>query len=114
MSLRESVGTAGDAFASLTTRTADETVEQTRLLWPVVVGPGLEPPGLPAMEPPTRTLNDAGRRVCEADRSFIEFQAHGGRGRPAFLRVVRRTQGSALDRPFAPPDGHQLTLADAS
>jgi hypothetical protein len=61
-----------------------------------------------------RTLNDAGRRVCEADRSFIEFQAHGGRGRPSFLRVVRRAQGSALDRPFAPPDGEQLTLAQAS
>ena len=61
-----------------------------------------------------RTLNDAGRRVCEADRSFIEFQAHGGRGRPSFLRVVRRAQGSALDRPFAEPDGAQLTLAEAS
>jgi hypothetical protein len=63
MSLRESVDTAGDAFASLTTRTAGETVEQTRLLLPVMVGPGLEPPGLPALEPPTRNLNDAGRGV---------------------------------------------------
>lgn len=61
-----------------------------------------------------RTLNDAGRRVCEADRSFIEFQAHGGRGRPSFLRVVRRSQGSSFDRPFAPPDGDQLTLVHAS
>lgn len=37
-----------------------------------------------------RTLNDAGPRVCAADRSFTAFEAHGGRGRDSFLRVVRR------------------------
>jgi hypothetical protein len=60
-----------------------------------------------------RTLNEAGRRVCEADRSFVEFQAHGGRGRPSFLRVVRRTQESALDRPF-PQVADQLSLVESA
>lgn len=46
------------------------------------------------------------------DRSFVEFQAHGRRGRPSFLRVVRRTQESALDRPF-PLAAEQLSLVQA-
>jgi len=37
-----------------------------------------------------RTLNTAGQRVCGADKSFIAFEAHGGRGCPSFLRVVRK------------------------
>lgn len=45
-----------------------------------------------------RTINDAGRRVCEADRSFLEFAAHGGRGRQSFLRVIRRAGPSAIER----------------
>lgn len=56
-----------------------------------------------------RTLNEAGRRVCAADRSFTTFEAHGGRGRDSFLRIVRhRSPGSPLDRPFDPA---QLSLA---
>lgn len=59
-----------------------------------------------------RTLNDAGGRVCEADRSFLEFAAHGGRGRHSFLRVVRAAQPSALERqPAQSPRAAQLTLS---
>jgi hypothetical protein len=37
-----------------------------------------------------RTFNEAGRRVCRADTEFEAFEAHGGRGLPSFLRVVKR------------------------
>lgn len=58
-----------------------------------------------------RTFNEAGPRVCAADSSFRAFEAHGGRGRDSFLRVVReRPRHSPLHRPTAPP-GAQLTLA---
>jgi hypothetical protein len=57
-----------------------------------------------------RTLNDAGRRVCAADLSFKAFEAHGGRGRDSFLRIIRqRPPGQPLDRPF--DLGDQLSLA---
>jgi len=58
-----------------------------------------------------RTLNDAGARVCAVDKSFLAFEAHGGRGVDSFLRIVRRRPAdSPLDRPFAPPP-EQLVLA---
>jgi hypothetical protein len=57
-----------------------------------------------------RTLNDAGKRVCAADRSFVAFEAHGGRGMDSFLRIVRhRPPGPPLERPFE--SGAQLSLA---
>jgi hypothetical protein len=60
-----------------------------------------------------RTFNEAGPRVCAADKSFLAFEAHGGRGRDSFLRVMRRRPTSSpLLRPSAPP-GAQLTLAAA-
>jgi hypothetical protein len=37
-----------------------------------------------------RTFNEAGVRVCAADRTFKAFEAHGGRGRDSFLRVIRK------------------------
>ena len=58
-----------------------------------------------------RTFNEAGARVCAADRTFRAFEAHGGRGMDSFLRVVRTPPSqSVLDRPgpMAPPG--QLTL----
>jgi len=58
-----------------------------------------------------RTLNDAGQRVCAADKSFVAFEAHGGRGRDSFLRIVRT---SSKDSPLAQPllvPAQQLTLA---
>jgi hypothetical protein len=58
-----------------------------------------------------RTFNQAGARVCAADRSFRAFEAHGGRGRDSFLRVIRSRPGDApLARPLPPAPG-QLTLA---
>jgi hypothetical protein len=58
-----------------------------------------------------RTLNQAGVRVCEADRSFLAFEAHGGRGRESFLRVVRQAGGGGtVERPY----GEQQQLAIAS
>lgn len=61
-----------------------------------------------------RTFNEAGIRVWAADRSFKAFEAHGGRGRDSFLRVVReRPTASPLQRPF---DVHadQLALSAAA
>lgn len=48
-----------------------------------------------------RTFNDAGQRVVAADSSFVSFEAHGGRGRDSFLRVVRHhPRQSPLERPL--------------
>jgi hypothetical protein len=52
-----------------------------------------------------RTFNEAGQRVCRADTEFEAFEAHGGRGLPSFLRVVRRrraSQGDERARQLAP------------
>lgn len=60
-----------------------------------------------------RTLNDAGARVCAADKSFLTFEAHGGRGVESFLRIVRRRPS---DWPLARPleaASDQLVLAAA-
>lgn len=57
-----------------------------------------------------RTLNDAGRRVCAADRSFVAFEAHGGRGRDSFLRIVRTALKTSPEQPVVVP-AQQLTLA---
>jgi hypothetical protein len=58
-----------------------------------------------------RTFNDAGARVCAADRTFRAFEAHGGRGMDSFLRVVRTPPAqSVLDRPGPTPPPGQLTL----
>jgi len=58
-----------------------------------------------------RTLNEAGQRVCAADKSFAAFEAHGGRGRDSFLRIVRqRPKLSPLEPPVVVA-AEQLTLA---
>lgn len=44
-----------------------------------------------------RTLNEAGPRVCAADRSFVSFEAHGGRGAASVLRVVRTADLGEID-----------------
>jgi hypothetical protein len=57
-----------------------------------------------------RTFTEAGQRVCAADKSFQAFEAHGGRGRDSFLRIVRkRPDGPSLDRPLDPAG--QLVIA---
>jgi hypothetical protein len=61
-----------------------------------------------------RTFNDAGLRVVDADRSFVAFEAHGGRGRDSFLRVIRRPPAAPpLDRPLEPRLA-QLSLEQAA
>jgi hypothetical protein len=62
-----------------------------------------------------RTFNDAGLRVVAADRGFVAFEAHGGRGRDSFLRVIRRRPASPpLDRPLEPCPAAQLPLGQAA
>lgn len=63
-SLRDSVTEAGSAVAALTTRTADETVANTKSLLPVVTDPtpGNIEPG-PPHDPPARSLRETGEGV---------------------------------------------------
>ena len=58
-----------------------------------------------------RTLNEAGQRVCAADKSFMAFEAHGGRGRNSFLRIVRKCSISHNKSDVVPTE--QLTLVAA-
>ena len=59
-----------------------------------------------------RTFNEAGARVCAADKTFKAFEAHGGRGMDSFLRVVRTPPAqSPLDRPGPTSAPGQLTLS---
>jgi hypothetical protein len=62
--LRESVAEAGSAVASLTSRTADETVAKTKILIPAVVDPSLGNFDLqPPIDPPKLTLRETGEGV---------------------------------------------------
>jgi hypothetical protein len=65
-SVRESVSDAGSALASLTTRTADETVGQTRLLVPMVTKPSLDEIDMPPGVEPTKSYLEAGQGVSVA------------------------------------------------
>jgi hypothetical protein len=62
---RESVAEAGQAFASLSHKAKDETVDQAMLLWPVASTPlsfnglDLQTP----LEPPSHSLREAGQNV---------------------------------------------------
>jgi hypothetical protein len=57
-----------------------------------------------------RTLNEAGQRVRAADKLFTAFEAHGGRGRDSFLRIVRTApKASRPEAPLLVP-AEQLTL----
>jgi hypothetical protein len=64
VNLRDSVAQAGSAMASLTSRTADETVAKTRILLPVVAEPAFG--GTDTQNPvasQARTLRDTGESV---------------------------------------------------
>jgi hypothetical protein len=65
-SVRESVTDAGNALASLTTRTADETVGQTRFLVPMVTGPSLDEIDMPPGVEPTKSYLEASQGVSVA------------------------------------------------
>jgi hypothetical protein len=58
-----------------------------------------------------RTLNEAGQRVCAADKSFVAFEAHGGRGCDSFLRIARRRPRRSPLEPPVVVAAEQLTLA---
>ncbi|MCA1680984.1 MAG: hypothetical protein LC777_19615, partial [Actinobacteria bacterium] len=61
-----------------------------------------------------RTFNEAGPRVCAADKSFEAFEAHGGRGRDSFLRVIRKHPAACpLEKPPAVA-AEQLRLLQAA
>jgi predicted anti-sigma-YlaC factor YlaD len=62
---RASVAEAGDAVAALSRRATDETVEQTRLLWPVVSAPiSFEGVDLSTpLDPSAQSLREAGQNV---------------------------------------------------
>jgi hypothetical protein len=62
VNLRDSVAQAGSAMASLTARTADETVAKTKALLPLTVEPSLGKLDLPPAAP-TRSLRDTGESV---------------------------------------------------
>jgi hypothetical protein len=57
-----------------------------------------------------RTFNEAGPRVCAADKSFLAFEAHGGRARDSFLRVIRRRPTSSPLLRRSGPAGAQMVL----
>jgi hypothetical protein len=62
---RDSVSGAGEAVASLSRKATEETVEQTRLLWPVATAP-LSFDGIDIqtpLEPPAQSLREAGQNV---------------------------------------------------
>lgn len=68
-SLRDSFTELGSALASLTQRTATQTVEQSRLLLPdtLPAPPLTESPAVQeALEPPTQSLRQAGQGVASA------------------------------------------------
>lgn len=58
---RESMEKASSAVVSLTSRTAQDTVEQTSALWPLMSQPALEPlaPMGAALEPPFEPIREA-------------------------------------------------------
>jgi hypothetical protein len=62
-SLRDNVAEATSAVASLTRRTADETVGQGRLLVPSVSLPADPMGGAAPLEPPAQSLREAGQGV---------------------------------------------------
>lgn len=55
-----------------------------------------------------RTLNQAGERITAIDPSYETFEAHGGRGSPSRLLVLRRTGAGSRRDPSLPS---QLSLA---
>jgi hypothetical protein len=63
--LRESAAELGEVFATLTTRTAEETVGETRRWVAQVPRPALPKVELPALEEPARPLREAGEGVSE-------------------------------------------------
>jgi hypothetical protein len=64
--LRETVNQASQAFGQLTTRTADETVGQTKSFWATVTPPFTEWDKPARLEPDTRPLQETGQSAVVA------------------------------------------------
>jgi hypothetical protein len=85
-SLRENVEEATSAVASLTRRTAGETVEQGRLLLPAVSLPAPEQAALAEpLEPPVESLRQAGQGVTT---SLAPVTTSARRAVDLFLRDI--------------------------
>jgi hypothetical protein len=95
--LRVSVAEASSAVVSLTRRTADETVGQTRMFWPAVTPPALEAPEALSqpLDPPAQSLREAGQNVSaglepvtssarRAVGMFLRELPMGGEEKPGF------------------------------
>jgi hypothetical protein len=63
VALRSVVVEAGEAVASLTSRTADQTVDQTRILFPILGSSSLVDFDLPPPEAPAKPLREAGSNL---------------------------------------------------
>ena len=61
--LRDTVAEASEAVASLTSRTADRAVDETRFLLPIVPAPSLSSLDLPDPAVPAKPLREASERV---------------------------------------------------
>jgi hypothetical protein len=83
--LRESAAELGGAVASLTSQTADETMEQTSWLVPKMTGPVLPKVDLASIEPPTRPLREAGEGVSAG---FEPVTSSARRAVDLFLREL--------------------------
>jgi hypothetical protein len=91
--LRDTVNQAGQAFTQLTARKADETVGQTKSLWPMVTPPDdWDRP--PQIEPATRPLTETSQSAVAA----IEPVTNSAKR--AFGMLLRDVQ--PLDRPAKP------------
>ena len=76
---------AGEAVASLTTRTADQTVDQTRILFPIVPSTSLADLDLVPPEAPAKPLREAGENLTAA---LSPVAASARRAVDLFLRDV--------------------------
>jgi anti-sigma factor RsiW len=93
-SLREDVAEATSAVAALTRRTAEETVEQGRLLLPTVRLPEADEAALMGpLEPPVQSLSEAGQGVYA---SLAPVRTSARRALGLFLRDL--PPGAAEDR----------------
>src|SRR5437588_5872959 len=86
-SIRDSVAEVGSAVASVTRRTADDTVEQARRLLPPMPTPALNESSVleQSLEPPARSLREAGQGVSAG---FEPVTNSARRALDLFLREI--------------------------
>jgi hypothetical protein len=110
--LRDSMAQAGTALASLTRRTANETVDQTASLLPLLPAPAVEPfsPG-PALETPLEPLREASAGVSDG---LAPVADHARRAVSLFFRdlPMGRTEPAKPSKPA--PSGAAAPASGAS